>query len=102
MEGPHIAPILILHHYNFGVASNSSGLITYFQRWSLFLKNNFQMLYPCTKIKQMKVKWRAHEHFLVTSMTMLSIGILTAQYFTRPHFLLPKAGSLLLLYLAYL
>jgi hypothetical protein len=50
----------------------------------------------------MKVKWRAHEYLLVTSMTILGAGILTAQFFTRPHSLLPKAGSLLLLYLAYL
>lgn len=60
------------------------------------------MVYPCTKIKQMKVKWREHERLLVTSMTILSIGKVTAQYFTLLHSLLPKAGSLLLLYLAYL
>jgi len=50
----------------------------------------------------MKVKWRAHERLLVTSMTILGIGIITAKYFARPHFLLPQTGSLLLLYLAYL
>src|SRR6185437_15264958 len=50
----------------------------------------------------MKVKWRAHERLLVSSMTVLGIGALTAQYFSRPHLLLPQAGSLLLLYLAYM
>jgi hypothetical protein len=35
-------------------------------------------------------------------MTLLSIGIMTAQYFTRPHLLLPLAGSLLLVYAGYL
>jgi hypothetical protein len=50
----------------------------------------------------MKVKWRAHERLLVTCMTLLSTGILAVQYFSRPHFLLPQAGSLLLVYAGYL
>jgi hypothetical protein len=53
------------------------------------------------KIKEMKVKWREYERLLVTAMTLLGIGILTVQHFTQPHVLLPQAGSLLLLYLAY-
>jgi hypothetical protein len=43
-----------------------------------------------------------HERLLITGITLLSAGMLSAQYFTRPHFLLPKIGSVLLLYLAYL
>ena len=43
-----------------------------------------------------------HERLLITGITLLGGGMLSAKYFTRPHFLLPRVGSLLLLYLAYL